>query len=152
MKRFLLALVLSLFLVGCDSSDADSEVVNVPDVSVRADSELFENITIPAIGSVCGFIKTDTHLEIHPFYNSVKHISLEKFYLSDLPFWDTLLSSNSDICSVIETEHYSIITNEDGCTFGVFPINEDEALLVKSHDLPSGYVKIVMDKLWQQGT
>lgn len=138
-------------LTGCASEEPLPEVVE-PDLTERADSYNVFGIEFQSIGPVCGYVQTETTVEIHPYYNSTEHIEIEKILLSDRGFWKAVLSSVSDTAVVMSYDNYSMFTDTDGVTYAYLELDSDWALIAKTTDLPSYYVKAVMDKLCKQDT
>lgn len=101
---------------------------------------------------MCGFMEVDDTLEIHPYYNSSEHITMKKILLSDLPYWETIKESQSETAVVKEYDKYELMTQADGSTYGYYKESDDTAIICYSFDLPSSYVKVVMDRICQQDT
>lgn len=147
LKKIITLTCMCLLLAGCSEKE---EVITVtPPVSERMDSVIYENFTFDAIGPVCGFILTDTSLQIHPYYDSTKHILVEKILISENGFWNTLITSQTENYVLTDSENYSLITTPSGVTFGYMRVDDEWALLFKTSDLNSGYLRLVMNKLWQ---
>ena len=148
MRRVIAALLFCIVLLtACGDEEDAMPVSNEPVLSEQADTMDIFGVEFKSIGPVCGYITTDDYVEIHPYYNSDSHIRVEKILLSDRGFWKTVESSVSESAVIQEKENYSLITLKDGTTYGYKESGDGYAIVAKSVELPSYYVKAVMDRL-----
>lgn len=134
------ALLLSLVLVGANSTEV-TENEPVP-ISTQATECYFEGIEFQLFGQYAGYNILDNSLKIYPYFNLDRHITVEKLFLSDRPFWDTI--ANPDTRE--DYDGYSIFSVENS-TYGYIPINADYAFFLYTDTLPSGYVKEVLKRI-----
>ena len=148
-RSIVIACLISICLVGCGAEEEVEEEYAAPPLTEISDSYAFEDIGIKAIGTHCGFCDTDTGIEIHPYNDNTKHISVRKILLSDRPYWDTILSSQVDNDTIVKTKKYSMFTTSEGISYGYYEVGE-YAYVFKSDGLPSSYMKAVLDRVWIQ--
>lgn len=141
--------LVALLLTGCGAEEEVEEEYVAPPLTEISDSYTFEDIGVNAIGTYCGFCSTDAGIEIHPYNDNTKHISVERILLSDRPYWDTILSSQVDNDTIVKTKEYSMFTTPDGISYGYYEVGK-YAYVFKSEGLPSSYMKAVLDRVWIQ--
>lgn len=142
-----MCLLLSCLLVGCGEATTEEPEVVEPDLTEHLDAYDVFGIEFQSIGPMCGYMTVGDVIEIHPYYNSTEHIEVEKILLSDRGFWNTILSSVSEQAVIKEYDKYSMFTDASGVSYAYLQLSDDWALIAKSTDLPSYYVKAVMDRL-----
>ena len=144
-KKLMFVLCL-VCLTGCASKE-EAVVTEPPPISEQASYAYFDELEVPAIGPVCGFVSKSDSLEIYPYYNYNAHITLKKMLISENGFWDTLISTQSEDFVLTAEESYTVITTPNGVTFGLLPIDDEWAYLVETDGLNSGYVRVLLNKL-----
>lgn len=145
-KVVVIATALLLLLTSCGETEETVEVVEPSYADCYADYT-YDDIGIKAIGENCGFKTTDTGIEIYPLNKCPKHISIEKILLSDNPFWDAVLTSKEETSVVMRGKNFSYFTDADGRTMGCYTVG-DYGYIFSSDDLPSTYVKAVLNRVW----
>lgn len=147
-RHYAACVLLTLCLTACtNKEEAPSEPVTPP-LTERSESYSYEGLTFYGVGSQTGFLETSEGLEIHPYFDNIKHILVKEVNLSGQGFWDTICKS--DDTNVIEHfEGWDILTNTSGITFGFWQLDENNAWVFQTDSLPSSYVKVVMDKACQ---
>lgn len=147
MRKIICSTLLCLgLLCGCSKEEVVEEVP-MPDLTEISDSYTYYDIGVKAIGEHCGFAEVDDGFEIHPFNNSPKHISVKRILLSENNFWDTILLSEKEDSVVLRGKKFSYFTTVDGTTYGYYEV-ADYGYIFTSYDLPSSYVKAVLDRVW----
>lgn len=152
LKRVILLISLSaLLLSGCAAEEPVEDVVEVT-ISQQASEGHIDNITVTALSPVGGFNNTDDGLEIYPHYNNSAHIYLKKILISENGFWETIIASQSEDYILTVKDKYTLITTPTGVSYGYYPLDDEWALLAETRGLNSGYLRLVMDRLWSQDT
>lgn len=149
-RRYLtLVAVIMLAVSACspkETEEVESEiVVDVPPLTTQADSWTAQGLTVYGIGPVCGFQELNNVLEIHPFFNESKHISMKKMIISETGFWNTLCKATSTAVYTKE-DNFELLTLDTGVTYGYYQVDNETAYIFESDTLPSSYVKEVMRK------
>lgn len=132
----LTALALSLILLATTTSEITEE--EPPPISTQATECYFEGIEFQLFGPYAGYNISDNSLKIYPYFNLDRHITVEKLYLSDRPFWDTI--ANPDTRE--DYDGYSVFSVENS-TYGYISIDTNYAFFLYTDTLPSGYLKEV---------
>lgn len=133
-------LTLSLALIASDATDSiESEPAPI---STEATECYFEGIQFRLFGPYAGYNIIDNSLKIYPYFNLDRHITIEKLFLSDKPFWDTIANSETRE----DYNSYSLFSVENS-TYGYIQINADYAFLLYTDTLPPGYVKEVLKRI-----
>lgn len=143
-----LVIGLALLLSGCGETEpVQQEVVDQPPLHTQASQ--FDNGTISmnSITPVTAFEDLGDEVQLFPFYDCDKHISMKIILTSNNDFWSTLLDSYTDTGNRQDFEKFSLITTSSGNTMTLLPIDDEHAILVESSTLPSGYVKAAADEL-----
>lgn len=152
-KRWLLSILLiTLLMTGCSKEEpVVEEVVEViPPLTEIAESGDFEGFTFGAIGEHCGFVVSDDSIEIYPFHDDARHITVEKILLSELPYWESIKSVCGEDIVIQKYKDFESFTTVDGNTYGYYALGDDTAFMFKTTDLPSYYVRAVYERLWLQ--
>ena len=74
-----------------------------------------------------------------------------RILLSENNFWDTILLSEKEDSVVLRGKTFSYFTTVDGTTYGYYEVS-DYGYIFTSYDLPSSYVKAVLDRVWVLGS
>ena len=140
-----------LFITGCDE-EIEEPVVESVDLRPITTSIVWDNKVIQNISPVSAFESSTDMLQIFPYNNNDKHITIRKIIVSDNGFWNTVMLGYEGTENIIVTEQYSLVTNNKECTFGYIPIDYEWAYIVYSETLPSSYVEYVMKVLCNSST
>lgn len=151
MKRKLLLLSLVVFLLGCGEEEIVlPEPVYVPPPlhtqmdRITWDSHLFENIT-----PVTSYEESGDSLKVFPYFNGDFYILIEKIYLSDNKFWDSVISDYIGTPNGVDYDEFSLFTTGQGVTLGLVMADDGSGYLVRTDNLSSAYVKRVCEVLCQ---
>lgn len=151
MKRLTVLLLCVTLLVGC--GQAEEEPVYVPPLTETYEKVSIECADIGTIGSYSGYVQiSDRSVEIHPYYDLSECVTVTSILLSDNNWWDGIISDFGDSIEVIEYDNYSIFTAPNGVTYGYMPCGGEYAVVAETSNLPSSYVRLVMDKIWLLNT
>ena len=152
-KQFVMLFLLSaLLLSGCSKEEpVVEEVIEViPPLTEIAESSEFEGYTFNAIGEHCGFVVTSDSIEIHPYNDDTRHITVEKILLSELPYWETIKSGSGEDIVIQKYKDFESFTTVDGNTYGYYALGDETAFMFKTTDLPSYYVRAVFERICLQ--
>ncbi len=147
-------LVLSLFvalsLTGCGEPEEPPQMEEIPVtyLHTQADNVSWDNKVIEAITPCCAFDSAADKLIVYPYFDSDLSVSVEKIMLSENEFWSAITGPLEKDNTSTKKE-YSLATLPNGNTIGMLPIDEEFCYWVISYDLPSGYVRAVLDALCQ---
>lgn len=111
----------------------------------------FKDLQLKSIGSKCGCEKTDNYIRIYPYINEDKFVEIKQILLSDMQFVNGLKKTVSTD-SVYATEKYVYVTLPNGTTIGYLPFSETYAYTFVTTNLPSIYVRAVMNRCRRQST
>lgn len=152
MKALIAILLLSIMLTGCGGEDITEEIPEVVEISLSErfdESVCIDKYFVDALGDYSGFIEvSDREMEIHPYYDGAEKVTVTVMLLSDNDWWDGIISDFGDTVVYEEYDSYSMFTTSDGRTYGYMQCSDNEAIIAYTDDLPSGYIKLVMDKIW----
>ena len=145
LKTLLIASLLVL-LVGCGKEETPVEVEQPP-LHTMQSSYKTSSISANAITPTTAFEEVGDELRLYPFYNSDHYISMKVILISNNDFWNTIISGYTGTNNLQVYDKYSLITTSFGKTITVIPRSSEEAIVISSDTLPSGYVKATADML-----
>lgn len=149
--RAALCIVLCLLLVGCGApEDTEQEILPpTPPLSEQADSYQLADVTVKSVGGYTGYVTVnDEQVEVHPYFDLTECLYIRVIYTSEQDWWEV---ATTDL-PVTDIGTYQLIQNADGSVYGFMPIDDRHGLFVSSYDLPLGYVKLYMDRVWISDT
>lgn len=142
----LICLVFLFMLVGCGKGREVPEPTVPADLRPIESSVVWDSIIFDSITPVTAFDVTDSELRIYPYNNSDRYITISKILKSRNRYWETAESTYTESGNVLKTDYYSLITLPTSITMGYVDCDDEYAFLVTS-DLPSSYVKLVLEEL-----
>lgn len=141
-KRFYLIVFAVLLLTACGS-----EPVIEPEpvfLHQQSSSIVWDNLNINQITPCNAYEFNGADLQIFPYYNDTKYITIKKIILSNNNFWDTVTEPYKDSENYQAFDSCSLFTLNNGMTIGIKPIDDENAYVVFSDTLPSSYVRAVL--------
>ena len=145
-KRFYLILLLALMLTACGEEPV-IEVQEPPPLHNITDVFVWDSLVLESITPCNSYEAFGDDLQIFPYYNDTKYITIRKIVLSDTGFWETVSAPYKGTENFLSSDKYSLFTMTNGTTIGYFPMSDDYAYVVITDSLPSSYVVAVLNLL-----
>ncbi len=145
--------LVSTLLTGCGSKVEESlESESNPALHEISENVEWDGLTLDAITPVCSYETSGDELHIFPYNDNDSHITVKLIFTSINAFWKSVEKSYKDTDNIAIFDNYSLVTNEDGVTYGLLRKDKESAYLVYADTLPSSYVGLVLEELWNAST
>ena len=140
-KIILVLLSLTLLLSAC--AKTTEEVITISQQQEYASNS---KINIARIGQWCGFNTESDSIFVYPYYNQNSYVKVDSIQLSGNNFWYDLVTSKGYTLQNVKTYEDGIMMLETGGgVYGWVTLNENLGVLGFTNNLPSGYVKVVLE-------
>lgn len=154
-------LVASIGLAGCSQKDFEEPeeveeidtVVDEVTLHEITDSIVYDNKQLTHITPISSFEADGAELNVFPHFNKEQHINVKRIVISGNKFWTSVCkdAKQTDNYKKNAKKGYTLVSHE-GTTYGYVEIDDEEAYLVTTSDLPSSYVELVLEQLCSTNT
>jgi len=141
LRRVKLYLILALcfLLVGCQSEERPP----ISEVNTSCSNGV---LTVYAIGQWTGFTTSGKDINVYPYYDEDRYVSVRPFYTSANNFWYDFVSAKGKTMKDIKIFKSGVMLLDiNGEVFGYKVATDDTALFAHTVNLPSGYVKLALE-------
>lgn len=140
----ILVACLSFTLVACNSQD--EAVEETPPISTMSTSQVNGDLTVYSMGQWTGFNIQDKTTLVYPYYNVDKYVTIRPFLKSANNFWYDFVTAKGKSLQDIKSYGSGVMLLTVGTeTFGYRNFTETQAAFAYTNNLPSGYVKLVLE-------
>lgn len=134
---------MSLGITGCSKS-SEENVEYIP-VSTQQDSITLGNMQVTGIGQWTGFNTTSDEVQLYPYFDVDRKVTLKVLNVSDNNFWYDFVQAQGYTMESVKFYPTGAMTLTTGtCTFGYCPITDSKALFAYTYDLSGSYVNLAM--------
>lgn len=145
-SKWVLVTLCILFLSGCGEEEVPP-VPTPPPLHTQAQSITWDGMEITEVTPVSAFEITDTCIQIFPYFNSEEYISIERIYVSENDFWNSVTSEYEGTPNHKKDTNWELFTLPSGITLGCVIIDDDECYIIRTEALSSAYVEKVCKML-----
>lgn len=152
-KKAVSLVLLICCTVFCGCSEKNETSVEEESKPLREISSeiVWNDLTLSPITPVCAFEINGGQLDIFPYNDSDFHISMKVIFTSDNKLWSSVKRNYNGSDNLQVYEPFSIVTVENGTTYGYMDRDENSAYLVSTETLPSSYVVRLLEELCNVG-
>lgn len=143
LKRSVL-LLLTTLLVACGNK-TESEVEYVP-VSTQDEVCTNDELRVTGIGQSTGFNKNGDTIELYPYFDIDKKVTLRKISISNNNFWyDFVVSQGYTMADVKLYKTGIMVLPTQTASYGYLCIDDSTAVFAYTSDLPWSYVNLALE-------